>query len=570
MIMKKTRNEGLYALMSFKYAYISNISYFVIGLIFLIIASLTTVQAPKIAGKLLDVISIGREQLVLKQHALVSLGTQMVIVVLVSAFCNTMNQYFIYQFSEKSINQIKKKLSAILLRKELAFYDSHQAGELFSIINVDTGTLRTAFSSNLATLIYKPIIATFCVVNMIIINIHLTLVLIIILPIVLFITSRLMKKLKTFSKQLLECYAISNSALQESLSLIRTIKTFTQEAYQDRKYNRLADASLYQAIKTKRMGLLMEIIVIIISVIFVSFILYVAVRFILKGELTTGEFTAFFIYAIMAINSLSATVSSLGNMQHSYGAAERINDIINSDTEYVVCQNNNSVGSISFISSIEFTNVEFFYPTRSSVMIYKNLNIVISKGSKIGIIGASGSGKTSLVNMLLRLYPSTSGNILIDGIDIYNLDLYAYRSLFAYVPQEVRLFSGTIKENLNYENKHITETELVDACIKSQCHEFIISLPNGYDTIIGDNGITLSGGQRQRIAIARAILRNAQIFILDEITSAIDTETEKIITARMLECLSDKTIIVLSHKHELISKMDSVYKVENKNLCKIR
>lgn len=568
--MKKTRSEGLYALINFKYSYLSNILYFIIGLIFLIIASLTTVQAPKIAGKLLDVISMGRDQLIYQQHTLVSLGIQMVLVILISAACNTMNQYFMYQFSERSINQIKKKLFSILLRKELSFYDSHQTGELFSVINVDTGTLRTAFSSNLTTLIYKPIIATFCVVNMIIINVHLTLVLIIILPIVLLIISQLMKKLKIFSKQLLECYAISNSVLQESLILIRTIKTFTQEAYQDSKYNKLADTSLYQAIKTKRMGLLMEIVVIIIAVFFVSFILYVAVRFIINGELTTGEFTSFFIYTIMAINSLSATVSSLGNMQHSYGAAERINDIINSETEYEGFQNSDFHSSIKFVSSIEFSNVGFFYPTRSSVIIYNNLNIVISKGSKIGIIGASGSGKTSLINMLLRLYPATSGNILIDGIDIYNWDLYAYRSLFAYVPQEVRLFSGSIKENLLYGNKHITDTELIDACIKSQCHEFIISLPDGYDTIIGDNGITLSGGQKQRIAIARAILRNAQIFILDEITSAIDTETEKMITIQMLEGLSDKTIIVLSHKHELISKMDSVYRVENKTLCKIR
>lgn len=568
--MKKTRSEGLYALINFKYSYLSNILYFIIGLIFLIIASLTTVQAPKIAGKLLDVISMGRDQLIYQQHTLVSLGIQMVLVILISAACNTMNQYFMYQFSERSINQIKKKLFSILLRKELSFYDSHQTGELFSVINVDTGTLRTAFSSNLTTLIYKPIIATFCVVNMIIINVHLTLVLIIILPIVLLIISQLMKKLKIFSKQLLECYAISNSVLQESLILIRTIKTFTQEAYQDSKYNKLADSSLYQAIKTKRMGLLMEIVVIIIAVFFVSFILYVAVRFIINGELTTGEFTSFFIYTIMAINSLSATVSSLGNMQHSYGAAERINDIINSETEYEGFQNSDFHSSIKFVSSIEFSNVGFFYPTRSSVIIYNNLNIVISKGSKMGIIGASGSGKTSLINMLLRLYPATSGNILIDGIDIYNWDLYAYRSLFAYVPQEVRLFSGSIKENLLYGNKHITDTELIDACIKSQCHEFIISLPDGYDTIIGDNGITLSGGQKQRIAIARAILRNAQIFILDEITSAIDTETEKMITIQMLEGLSDKTIIVLSHKHELISKMDSVYRVENKTLCKIR
>ena len=570
MNMKKTRSEGLYALINFKYSYLSNILYFIIGLIFLIIASLTTVQAPKIAGKLLDVISMGRDQLIYQQHTLVSLGIQMVLVILISAACNTMNQYFMYQFSERSINQIKKKLFSILLRKELSFYDSHQTGELFSVINVDTGTLRTAFSSNLTTLIYKPIIATFCVVNMIIINVHLTLVLIIILPIVLLIISQLMKKLKIFSKQLLECYAISNSVLQESLILIRTIKTFTQEAYQDSKYNKLADTSLYQAIKTKRMGLLMEIVVIIIAVFFVSFILYVAVRFIINGELTTGEFTSFFIYAIMAINSLSATVSSLGNMQHSYGAAERINDIINSETEYEGFQNSDFHSSIKFVSSIEFSNVGFFYPTRSSVIIYNNLNIVISKGSKMGIIGASGSGKTSLINMLLRLYPATSGNILIDGIDIYNWDLYAYRSLFAYVPQEVRLFSGSIKENLLYGNKHITDNELIDACIKSQCHEFIISLPDGYDTIIGDNGITLSGGQKQRIAIARAILRNAQIFILDEITSAIDTETEKMITIQMLEGLSDKTIIVLSHKHELISKMDSVYRVENKTLCKIR
>lgn len=572
-MQKKDKNISLKSinlgnLFKLKYAFIPNLPYFILGIIFVFFTSITFVQIPKFAGKFLDIISLGNDNIRLNTSIIIELGIKIIIVVLISAFCKIVNGYFFYLFSEKSINQIKKNLFATLLRKNMTFYDKHQVGELISVINIDTGTLRSAFSSNLATLIYKPIIIIFCLANMVMINTMLSLILIIVLPILMFIISKVIYKLKKISKEALECYSKSNIILQESLNLIRTIKIFVKESFEEKKYNSSLDNALNRAIRTKTFSIILEFIVIIAIIFFVFLVIGLAVKLILKGELTTGSFTSFFIFTYMTSNAFSAFTSALGNLQQSISAAERIINIIDGNNEDISKDSTPST-SLIFRSYIKLSNIDFAYPTRSINNVYENLKITITRNEKIGIIGVSGAGKSTLIHILLRFYPITNGSITLDGIDIYSIELSLYRKLFAYIPQEIKLFSGTIRDNILYGNMTAKETELIKACESSQCYDFIYNLPNGFDTVVGENGITLSGGQRQRIAIARAILMNAQIFILDEVTSAIDNKTEKILNEQLLYHLHDKTLIVLSHKQDIISKMDSVYEVKDFTLHKL-
>ena len=213
-----------------------------------------------------------------------------------------------------------------------------------------------------------------------------------------------------------------------------------------------------------------------------------------------------------------------------------------------------------------FKNVTFSYPSRENTKIYDNLNLRISRGDRIGVVGASGSGKTTFVQVLLGLYPINGGHIIMDGVDIKNLDLSSYRRMFAYIPQDIKLFSSTIEENIIYGNKDVSKEKLVFTCKLAKCYDFIQQLPDGFKTLVGDNGVKLSGGQRQRIAIARALLTSAQIIIFDEATSALDKSTENMINESILSLFNDKTIIVLSHRSEIINKMDKVFEVQDHSM----
>ena len=212
---------------------------------------------------------------------------------------------------------------------------------------------------------------------------------------------------------------------------------------------------------------------------------------------------------------------------------------------------------------LHFENVHFKYPSRVEMPVLKGINMDIRPGEKIALVGQSGSGKSTIAALLMRLYPLSSGRITLDGVDISTMDLSTYRSVFALVPQEVLLFGGTIRENILYGNPKASEEELFSAAKISNSFEFIQSFPQGFETIVGERGIKLSGGQRQRIAIARAVLRNPDILLLDEATSSLDAESEKVVQEALDRLLEGRTAIIIAHRLATIRNVDCIYVLEH-------
>ncbi|MEO2068993.1 MAG: ABC transporter ATP-binding protein, partial [Desulfurobacteriaceae bacterium] len=276
---------------------------------------------------------------------------------------------------------------------------------------------------------------------------------------------------------------------------------------------------------------------------------------ILTGELTAGEFFSFIIALIMAYEPIRKLGQDYNKIQQSITVAQRVKEILDLPNEYELKSGNKEIkGSIE---KIYFKNVSFKYPT-SKKLVLKDINISFEKGKKYAIVGRTGSGKSTLVNLIPRFYDPTSGKIEVNGIDIRDLDLKSYRKKIGVVSQDIILFRGTIKENILVGRQDASFEEVVEAAKIANIHDFIESLPEGYDTLIGEGGIQLSGGQKQRIAIARAVLRNPDILILDEATSALDSETELAVQKALDEKFKDKTLIAIAHRLSTVINSDSI------------
>jgi ABC-type multidrug transport system fused ATPase/permease subunit len=276
--------------------------------------------------------------------------------------------------------------------------------------------------------------------------------------------------------------------------------------------------------------------------------------------MTIGQLVSFISYTAI----IGAAIGSLGNFYTeivtALGGTERIREILNEPVEIHVPQ---KVSRPRVAGHIRFENVHFEYPSRPDMAVLRGIDLDIHPGQKIALVGQSGSGKSTIVSLLMRLYPCENGIISLDGKDIQEMEISSYRSVYAIVPQEVLLFGGTIRENILYGYPEATEDELLDAARTSNSLEFIQSFPEGFETIVGERGIKLSGGQRQRIAIARAVLRNPDILILDEATSSLDAESEKVVQEALERLLEGRTAIIIAHRLATIRNVDCIYVLED-------
>jgi ABC-type multidrug transport system fused ATPase/permease subunit len=299
------------------------------------------------------------------------------------------------------------------------------------------------------------------------------------------------------------------------------------------------------------------IIVILFGVIF--FILWFGATMVQNDQMSIGQLVSFISYTAI----IGAAIGSLGNFYTeivtALGGTERIREILNEPTEIDVPQ---AVSRPKIEGHIKFEEVYFEYPSRPDMAVLKGIDLDIHPGQKIALVGQSGSGKSTIASILMRLYPWQNGKITLDDKDISSMDLAAYRSVYALVPQEVLLFGGTIRENILYGHPQATEAELMEAAKTSNSLDFIQGFPDGFDTIVGERGIKLSGGQRQRIAIARAVLRNPTILILDEATSSLDAESEKVVQEALERLLEGRTAIIIAHRLATIRNVDCIYVLE--------
>jgi ABC-type multidrug transport system fused ATPase/permease subunit len=292
------------------------------------------------------------------------------------------------------------------------------------------------------------------------------------------------------------------------------------------------------------------------------FVIGYGMHMVQMGQITAGDLIAFVTYTAI----IGGSIASLGNfyteLVGAVGATERVREILKSPTEAEERQRG-SLNAGRLRGNVSFENVHFSYPTRADVEVLKGVSLEIPAGQKVALVGQSGAGKSTIMQLLLQFHFPTSGEIFVDNKSIYDYDLESYRHNFAIVPQEVILFGGTIRENILYGRPDATEQEIIAAARQAHAWDFISLFPDKLETVVGERGIKLSGGQRQRIAIARAILRNPSILLLDEATSSLDAESEKVVQDALNNLMEGRTSIIIAHRLATIRDVDCIYVLEN-------
>ncbi|AFC25913.1 ABC transporter ATP-binding protein [Saprospira grandis] len=558
---KKLKKDGLKR--AFKLlAYIKPYRFaFGLSLILLMLGSSVFLVFPWAAGELLAIADPDREA----AYGLTfnSIGWLLLALLLSQASFSYIRTLLITYVSEKSMADIRKDLYSQLIRQPIHFFEQRRVGELSSRATTDVQQLQDAISITLAEFIRQLIILIGGLSFIAVIAPKLTLIMLGTFPVVIIIAMVFGRYIRKLSKNRQDELAATNVILDETLSAIAVVKAFTSEWFERKRYGRSVDNVVQISLRFARVRGLF--IAFIIAVLFgaIFFILWIGASMIDEADpngFHSDDFVQFITYTAL----LGGSLFSLGNfyeqLVRAVGASERILDILEQDTEIAA---EAPEGELRLQGNIRFEQLAFSYPSRPDIQVLKNINFELAAGEKVALVGSSGAGKSTIVQLLLRYYQQQQGKILIDGQDISGYNLSQLRQNMAIVPQEVMMFGGTIRENIAYGKLNASEEELIEAAQKANAWEFIQQFPEGLDTIVGERGITLSGGQRQRIAIARAILKDPKILLLDEATSALDAESERLVQDALNTLMQGRSSIIIAHRLATIREVDRIYVLEH-------
>lgn len=523
---------------------------FGIGLVALALSSATVLAFPFLAGKLLDVAS-GKTGFVLtsiNQIALALLG----ILVVQSAF-SFVRVYTFTIVSERSLADLRLAVYQKIIWLPMSFFDSRRIGELLSRVTSDVGTLQDTFTTTLAELLRQLLVLVIGVSIIFVLMPKLTLFMMLTFPVLIIgalIFGRFIRKL---SKKTQDQLASTNVIVEETMQSIAVVKSFTNELFEVVRYRKSLTDVVNTAIHAAAYrGLFISFVILalfggIVGVIWYGGILVQA------GEVTVGELLSFVLYTTFIGGSIAGLGDIYSQIQRSIGASERMLEILDQKDE-----SNPPDHVLKLKGAIQYDAVGFSYPTRSDLAVLKSVSFSVRPGEKIALVGPSGSGKSTIISLLMRFYATSRGSISVDGNNITSFGLSAYRANIGIVPQEVILFGGTIRENIAYGNPKASREKIELAARQANAHEFIDSFPEKFDTLVGDRGVKLSGGQRQRIAIARAILKDPSILILDEATSSLDAGSEQLVQDALEKLMENRTTIVIAHRLSTIRKVDRI------------
>ncbi len=530
-------------------------STFLVGLIALGLSSGTLLSFPYFAGKLLDVAQ-GKSDFYLtsiNQIALALIG-----ILAIQSVFSFLRVYTFTKVSENTLSDLRQALYSKIVWLPLSFFDNRRVGELISRITSDVSTLQDTFTFTLAELLRQLLVLLIGVPLIFILTPKLTVFMLLTFPVLVIAALFFGKFIRKLSKKTQDQLAASNVIVEESLQSIAVVKSFTNELYEVLRYKK----SLNDVVKTaihasKYRGLFISFTIFALfgGIVAVS---WYGAYLVQSKESSVGELFSFVLYTTFIGGSIAGLGDIYSQIQRSIGASERILEILDQTDEKSTPSH-----SLKLKGQIEFQNVSFEYPTRSDVKVLKDISFAIQSGEKTALVGPSGSGKSTIINLLMRYYPLSEGMIKVDTKNIADFNLTDYRSNIGIVPQEVILFGGTIRENIGYGKNGATETEIVEAAKKANAWEFIEGFPEKLDTVVGDRGVKLSGGQRQRIAIARAILKDPSILILDEATSSLDAGSESLVQEALEKLMENRTTVIIAHRLSTIRKADRILVIKD-------
>jgi ABC-type multidrug transport system fused ATPase/permease subunit len=528
---------------------------FIIGLIFLLLSSLTTLIFPALMGDLLDSANKGTLETINKT------GLILIAVFLANAVFSYFRIYLFAIVAERTLALLRQTTYTHLIKLPMVFFSNRRIGELNSRISADVAQLQETFTSTLAQFIRQVITIVGGIALLTIISYKLTLFMLAFVPIVAIISRIFGAFIRKLSKEAQTKVAESNTIVEETLQAIANVKAFANEAFEIFRYRKKTEEVVDIALRgAKYRGLFVSFIFFALFGSIVGVIWY-GVYLVNQGAgMTSGDLFKFVLYTVFIAGSISGMADLYSQLQKSIGATENLMDILDEKPESI--EENFIKKESTIAGKVRFEKVSFSYPSRKDVPVLRNVTFEVSKGEQVALVGPSGAGKSTVTGLLLRFYQPDGGNISIDDKNISDYNLSELRSNMAIVPQEVLLFGGTIKENIEYGKPGATEAEILKAAEQANALEFINSFPEKLETVVGDRGIQLSGGQRQRIAIARAILKDPAILILDEATSSLDSESERLVQEALEKLMAGRTSIVIAHRLSTVRKADKIVVID--------
>lgn len=528
---------------------------------FSILNAITILAIPKVIQYMVDIAL----KFDFAEHAtkITIMGMLLIVIIALQCYCNFYTTYYGHLFGLKIEHDMRSELFQHYLKLPLNFYDNHKTGALLSHMTADLNNISDALHH-----IPEDIVASFLtIIGALFIlfktNITLSFFVLLILPI-LFIHSKINipKMKKTFEKTH-ENISIINTQIEDSLSGIRVVKSFANEKIEIEKFEKVNQNYFV----SKKQNYFKITVFSVVTMIIISFVLPIiiilGIFFVNKSIITISDLFLFIMYVSSFTNPINKILSMAENFEDNLVRYERFFKIVNTKSEFLKFEN--KVRKKNIEGNIRFNAVTFRYSNTSNYVL-KNFNFDIKSNQHVALVGDSGVGKTTICNLISRFYELEKGSITIDNIDIKKYPLQYLRKQIGIVQQDVFLFNDTIENNIRYGNILATKDEIIHAAKKANIHEFIMSLPRNYYTVVGQRGIKLSGGQKQRLSIARVFLNNSPIIIFDEATSALDSKSEKYVQCAINELIKDKTTIIIAHRLSTVKSADRIIVLTDKGI----
>lgn len=525
---------------------------FVLALMALFASNLLGLAFPFLAGKLIDAATTPGP------------GIHRIALALIAVLAAQSSLSFFHALSFASVGQrglvdLRRDTYSRLLSLPMAFFARRRVGELTSRLSADLIQIEDTLIALLPQFLRQMTLLAGGAVLIALTSLKLSAIMLASLPPIIVAAVLLGRRTRRVAREAQDRLADTATIVEETLQGIVNVKAFTNEAHELQRYGSGLQRFLETTLRGARIRAVFVAFIVFALFGTVVLVLWSGARLLQSGEITFGELTRFLLYTTFVAGALGQFADLYSQIQKAIGSTQRVRELLREAPECDPMPVSTAAAVLPRLTGlVEFEGVHFTYPSRPGVEILKGVSFRADPGTKIAVVGPSGAGKSTLLSLLLRLYDPTSGTLRIDGRDAREYPVLSLRSRMAFVPQEILLFGGSIAENIAYGRPGATQDEIEQAARRANAHAFIVGFPEGYATLVGDRGIRLSGGQRQRIAIARAILRDPAILILDEATSSLDSESERLIQDALESLMQGRTSFIIAHRLATVRNADRI------------
>ncbi|MDW8319466.1 MAG: ABC transporter ATP-binding protein, partial [Anaerolineae bacterium] len=533
----------------------------IVAVLGLAVSSAATLVFPLFVGQTIaDVLEQG-SYATLNRFALLMVG--LFLAMALGAF---VQGYALGVAGERIVYDLRTSLYERLVTLSLDFYDRHRVGELLSRLSNDVTLVRNLLTTSLTSTLSSAISLVGSVAIVFTLNPSLTLFILLLMPALIAVAVLFGRPLERLSARVQDELADATVTAEEGLSGVRIVKSFGREGYEAERYRRSLGRALSSAVRLTAARAGFGSLMLFLGFGAIAAILWYGGRQVIAGRMTVAMITSFIIYGILIASGLGGLAGLYGELRSALGAVRRVFEIL--DTRPTVAEAPDAVPLPPVRGHIAFEDVSFGYDPAAGPVL-RHISLEIRPGEVVALVGPSGAGKSTLCSLIPRFYDPDQGRVCVDGYDLRRVTLESLRRQVGLVPQETLLFGGTVRENIRYGRLDASDEEIVAAARAAYAHDFILALPQGYDTVVGERGMKLSGGQRQRIAIARALLKDPAILLLDEATSSLDNESERYVQAALERLMAGRTTVIIAHRLSTIQAAHRVVVMDHGRIVEV-